>query len=159
MKRARSANTLVAALASATGFLCACQRSPQPPLSSPPVLTAQVSAPSNLSTYSPNNPYHQFVPGLMVRTLYVAETRGPNPITVWDLLVGPGQKTATFTLPGAAVLSISSGQGIVTAAGAAREVSTGQTTVVDEGAEIQIENRTAGAGLMIRATLVGRSGN
>ncbi|WP_091784204.1 hypothetical protein [Paraburkholderia steynii] len=95
----------------------------------------------------------------MIRTLYVAETRGANSITVWDLLVGPGQKTATFTLPGAAVLSISSGQGIVTAANAAHEVSSGQTTVVDEGAEIQIENRTAGAGLMIRATLVGRPTN
>lgn len=159
MKRAHLANTYVAALAFVAAFSYACQTAPQPPPSSPPVLTPQVLAPTNLANYSPNNPYRQLVPGLMVRTLYVAETRGPNRIQVWELLVGPGQKTGAFTLPGSGVLSISSGQGIVTTAGASREVRTGETTVVDEGAEIQIENRTDGAGLMIQATLVTRSGN
>ena len=159
MKRAHPANTSVAVLAFVAAFSYACQRAPQPPPSSPPVLTPQVAPPTNLANYSPNNPYRQLVPGLMVRTLYVAETRGPNRIQVWELLVGPGQKTGAFTLPGAGVLFITSGQGVVTTAGAAREVSTGQTTVVDEGAQIQIENRTAGAGLMIQATLVSRSGN
>src|SRR5207244_1738386 len=100
-----------AGIALLLAFTQACQN-PQPQ-TSPPVLTPTAYSPQTYADYSPDAPYRQLVPGLMVRTRYVAEARGPNHIEIWELLAGPGQKTGSFTLPGAAVLEISAGQGVI----------------------------------------------
>src|ERR1700692_982952 len=156
-QHAISRGTLLAGLAALFAFTPGCQTSQ--PQTSPPVLTPKTYSPQTFADYSPDLPYRPLAPGLMARTRYVAETRGPNHVEVWELLAGPGQKSGAVTLPGAAVLEINAGQGVITAAGKPQEVRAGQTISLDEGVEISVENRTPGGGLMIRATLIRRAAN
>ena len=121
----------------------------QPPAEKPqPVSQA-------LSSYTPADPYKELVSNLLVRTAYTADD-GDMTVEVWDLMVGPGKKSGGAKLPGAAVLEVRSGQSVITAAGQTREVRTGATLPLDEGAEFTVENRTPNGAVMIRATVIRR---
>lgn len=137
--------TLLALLTAAP----ACQRTPAPsPSQRPP------TPPAALSSYSPQQPYKQFVSGLLAQTVYVAATSGPYAVEVWDLTVGPGKRSEAATLPGAAIIEIRSGAGTVTVAGRSREVRIGATFSIGEGESFTIANRSPEEALMIRATIV-----
>ena len=100
----------------------------------------------------------EFSPGLMVRTMYTAESRGPHRVEIWEMLVGAGKKVGPVTLPGAAVLEINSGEGVFTVAGSPRDARIGAALSIDEGQPFTIESRPQTTGFMIRATVIRRAG-
>jgi mannose-6-phosphate isomerase-like protein (cupin superfamily) len=127
----------------------ACQRTPAPSSSQQPP-----TPPAALSSYSPQQPYKQFAPGLLAQTVYVAEPTGRYAVEVWDLTVGPGRKSEAATLPGAAIFEIRSGAGTVAVAGRSREVRIGATFSLGEGESFTVANGSPEEALMIRATIV-----
>lgn len=126
----------------------ACQRAPAPA----PAAAPAVAGP--LSDFSPAQPYRQFAKGLLAQTVYTADADGPFAIEVWDLIVGPGQRSESAALPGAAVLEIRSGTGKVTVAGRDRETPTGAALSIAEGERFTIVNGSPEQALTIRATVV-----
>lgn len=152
-------------LATACLFTGACQsRSQTVPASPPPVPAYTPFSPQTPAASVPATPMRQFAPGLMVRTMYAipAGTAGArHQVEIWELLTGPGRKAEKVTLPGAAVLEVASGQGTLGINGKPREVRTGDVLAVNEGDSLDLESRAGGvaSGLMIRATLVRRTGN
>ena len=97
--------------------------------------------------------YEQYAEGLLARTIYVSEG-GPQRVEIWDLLVGPGRRTAPFRLPGGAVLETRSGQGNVTVSGKQYRVTTGTPFTADEGSEIVLVNGNSDIGLYVRAIVI-----
>lgn len=106
----------------------------------------------NFSKSQPANPFTSVAPGLLARTVYSADSGAGYRVDVRDLLVGPGQK-ASASLPGAAVIEIRSGAGVMTMAGQSRELRTGSTLSLPEGQAFAIEN-TGGGALTIRVHLL-----
>lgn len=146
---------MAVALCSALG----CGPSEQPPPSPPPVPAYTAYSPQTPWNSEPQQLMREYAPGLMVRTMYVAESGSRHQVEIWEMLVGAGKKSGPVTLPGAAVLEITSGEGVFTIAGRPREARTGDTFSIDEGQPCSIESRTQGAGLMIRATVIRQAGS
>lgn len=128
-----------------------------------PVITAPTPSPAidrtQLAPETQQNAYQKFAPGLLARTIFKAEQTGGVVAEIWDLLVGPGQKTEAVTLPGGAVFEIRSGDGVITIAGKPRELKTGTTFSLDEGESFQIENRSGEEAISIRAVVIRGSQN
>ena len=99
--------------------------------------------------------YRQLVPGLLVRTRFVADSVGAPRVELWDLLVGPGRRSGAATLPGGAVLEVRGGSGRVSVGRQPpRELRSGATLEVPEGASFTLENGRTDLGLTIRATVI-----
>ena len=133
----------------------ACQRAPAPAAASaqgqPPTAPA---AAGPLSDFSPAQPYRQLAQGLLAQTIYTADADGPFAIEVWDLIVGPGQRSEPAALPGAAIFEIRSGTGRVTVAERDREAKMGATFSIAEGERFTIVNGSPDQALTIRVTVV-----
>jgi len=86
------------------------------------------------------NPYAELSKGLLTRTVFETDAPGGLRIEVRDLLVGPGQTTASVSLPGAAVFEVRLGSGKIVLDGTARNLQTGATIAVSEGQSFVIEN-------------------
>jgi len=95
----------------------------------------------NFSPDQPKSPYVEAAKGLLTRTVFETDAPGDLHIEVRDLLVGPGQTTASVSLPGAAVFEVRLGSGTVIVNGKAREIQTGATMAVSEGESFVIENK------------------
>lgn len=93
------------------------------------------------SKYQPENPYTQLAPGLLTRTVFGVTTGAGYRVDVRDLLVGPGQRTSSVSLPGPAVFEVRSGNAVITTAGKPREVRMGSAFAISEGARFAIENK------------------
>ncbi len=115
------------------------------PISGPP------ATPERLVTGEPRNAFKQLVPGLLVRTRYVAE--GRPAVEIWDLLVGPGQKSEKARLPGAAVLEVRSGRGMLRA-GKPTELRIGASLALAENEDFSLANTDPEAPLILRATII-----
>ncbi len=98
--------------------------------------------------------YKQLVPGLLARTRFVAPATADRRVELWDLLVGPGQRSAPATLPGGAVLEVRGGSGRITIADKDQELRTGATLSVADGTSFRLVNARNDLGLSIRATVV-----
>jgi len=118
------------------------------PVPGPPV------TPPQLTDLEPREPYRLLVPGLLTRTRYVADRGQRHAVEVWDLMVGPGQATATAHLPGSAVVEVRSGTGVFTSRSTPRELRIGMTFVLDEAAEFAVTNADKEAPLILRVTLI-----
>ena len=100
--------------------------------------------------------YREYAPGLLVRKTYVSGTDGELRAGVWDLLVGPGKRTSKVSLPGAAILLIRSGKGLVSVADKREDVSIGMALSIAQGDELVIDNRQGTTAIAIRAIVVAR---
>jgi hypothetical protein len=98
--------------------------------------------------------FKQFAPGLLARTVYTAQGSALYRVEMWDLLVGPGRKTASVSLPGGAVLEIRSGAGRVIIDGQPRDVRMGSTLAINEGSQFSINNGQEDRPLSIRAIVI-----
>jgi len=107
--------------------------------------------PERLVAGEPRNAFKQLVPGLLVRTRYVAE--GRPAVEIWDLLVGPGRKSEKARLPGAAVLEVRSGRGLLRAAKPV-ELRIGSARALAEDEEFTLVNTDPEAPLILRATVL-----
>jgi hypothetical protein len=100
------------------------------------------------------NPYKQYAPGLLARTAYKSERAGGLTVEMWDMLVGPGQKSATASLPGGGVVQIRSGVGSITVNGKAQDGKTGTSFPIPEGQSFQVSNGSAEEALILRVIVV-----
>ncbi len=110
--------------------------------------------PPKLTSLQPRDPYRSIAPGLLARTRYVAERMGPYTVEVWDLMVGPGKTSEKTRLPGAAVVEVRSGTGILSSGGKAVDLRTGTTAPLAEAADFTLGNTDKGAPFILRATLI-----
>jgi hypothetical protein len=107
----------------------------------------QVQQPRSTSTY------RQFAPGLLVRTRF-GTAAGSNRVELWDLLVGPGLRSGSATLPGGAVLEVRGGAGRIVIDGKEQELQAGKTLAVPDRTAFVLVNTRMDVGLSIRATVI-----
>jgi mannose-6-phosphate isomerase-like protein (cupin superfamily) len=107
---------------------------------------------AKLSTSQTRNPFAELAPGILTRTLFEASSGRGYRVEVRDLLVGPGKRSASVTLPGAAVFEIRSGPASVSIGDKLEEFRPGSTFVVPEGAAFTVDNR-GGTAIAIRVQL------
>lgn len=117
------------------------------PIPTPPAAEIQFSA------YTPENPYGLLAPGLLARSMFIAEGEGGLRVEVRDVLLGPGKQAGEIALPGAAVLEVRSGAGTLTVNGQSRKIATGTTVGLSQGQGFSLSNDSAG-GLSIRLHVV-----
>lgn len=97
---------------------------------------------ANFSKTEPAKPFSKLADGLATRTLFQASDGAGTQIEVRDLLIGPGQRTESASLPGAAVFEIRSGDGTIQIGEKQRELTLGVTLSVPEKAAFAIENKS-----------------
>lgn len=99
--------------------------------------------------------YEKYVDGLYVLPLFrtVSGDRAYQ-VDVWNLLIGPGQETAEFELPGTAILLVRAGSATVIVDAAKREeLEMGGTLVVQPQSSLRIANRADDRAISVRVTL------
>lgn len=149
------------------GMSCEGRKSPPPPAPAPSrpqppgvgpagQLGAEVPSPRQLAPGEPKDVYRTFVPGLLVRTRFAppADKSARTAIEIWDAMVAPGKASETARLPGAAIVEVRSGTGVLSVAGKPQELRTGATASVDDGAEFRVTSSDKDAPLMLRVTLI-----
>ena len=97
---------------------------------------------AKFSNYQPKNPYVQLAPGILTRTLFEASSGKGYRVEVRDLLIGPRMRSATVSLPGAAVIEVQEGGGTIVIADRPQEFNPGATFSVPENATFAIENKS-----------------
>ena len=98
--------------------------------------------------------FRQLVPGLLVRTRVAAAAPANRRAELWDLLVGPGKRSAPVTLPGGAVIEVRGGSGRIAIGGREQELRSGTTLAIPDGASFELINARDDVGLSIRATII-----
>jgi hypothetical protein len=125
-----------------------------------PAVTTPTPTPSpaidrtQLAPDAQQNPFKQYAPGLLARTIYKADQTGDLEVEIWELLVGPGKKSEAAKLPGAAVAEVRAGEGMVTIGEKRRDLKSGTGFSIDDGEAFQIENNSKEEGLALRVVLI-----
>ena len=109
---------------------------------------------AQLAPDAQQNPFKQFAPGLMARTIYKAEGTGDLDVEIWEMLVGPGKKSEPAKLPGAGVAEVRSGTGVATIGDKRQELKSGTGFSIPEGATFQLENSSQEESLDLQVVLV-----
>lgn len=119
---------------------------------------ALCAVPAQAQEVQQRESFSQFVPGMLARVRYEAPATGPFQVQIWDLLVGPGLRSDPALLPGAGVLEVRSGSGVLTFDSQEVPLQPGTVVSVPEGARLSLENGDEVQGLAIRAVvIVGRT--
>lgn len=108
---------------------------------------------TNFSPYQPAQPYQQIVKGLLGRKLHATNEAGVA-IEVQDFLVGPEQKSESYSLPAAAIFQVKSGSGVLNLEGKTQKIEAGTVVSVPASAPFTIDNQTE-TPIAIRATILG----
>jgi hypothetical protein len=92
------------------------------------------------SDYQPQNPFVQSSPGVLSRTVFVAETAPATPyhVDVQDLLIAPNQQPVEIPHAGTAVFEVRGGSGTATAGEKAQELTEGATFSVADGVPLKL---------------------
>lgn len=99
--------------------------------------------------------YRQYARGLLARTVFTAEeSESPYVVEIWDFLVGPGVKSDTVSLPGAAVFEVRSGSGSIAIDKEPRQIRIGSTLALDEGRTFDFANSMKDQAIAIRAIII-----
>lgn len=109
---------------------------------------------NQLAPEAQQNPFKQYAPGLLARTIYKAEQTGYLDVEIWELLVGPGKKSEAAKFPGAAVVEVRSGTGVVTIAEKRRDLKSGNGFSINDGEAFQLENGSQEESLALRLVLI-----
>ncbi len=119
--------------------------------------TAQPAARNPARTANlPEGPnYKKYATGLYARQVF--QTIGPSQdysIEEWGLLVGPGKKTEGVTLPGAAVLIVRTGSGVIAIGEQKQEFRLGSSLLIPEDQKFSIVNANRDQPVSIKAVIV-----
>ena len=98
--------------------------------------------------------FRQAVPGLLVRTRFVAKAGTGRQVELWDLLIGPGRRSDRVRLPGPAVLEVRGGAGAVLINQKRQDLRAGASLAIPEGASVLFANARNDLGLDLRVTIV-----
>lgn len=146
--------SIVAMALPAAFLVCACRnQNIVTPVAAVPTPTPAIDR-TQLAPETQQNPFKQYAPGLMARTIYKAEQTGDLEVEIWELLVGPGKKSEPAKLPGAAVAEVRSGAGVVTIGEKRRDLKSGTGFSIDDGEAFQLENNSQDEGLSLRVVLI-----
>lgn len=69
-------------------------------------------------------------------------------------MVAPGKASESARFPGAAIVEVRSGTGVLSVGGKPSELRTGATVSVDDGADVRVTSSDKDAPLILRVTLV-----
>jgi hypothetical protein len=120
--------------------------------------SAPVTFAKGVRAVHPRAPTPQFTAiatGLFARPIVDTQTvKGDVAIRVWSLSVGPKTNTAATTLPGAAMLSLTSGSVEFIAADLRGRLQPGDTAAVPEGASVRFINADEQRPAILRAVIV-----
>lgn len=106
---------------------------------------------------TPSRPlFEQYASGLLVRKTYRPDVPGPLALEIWDLRVGPGKKSEPLSLPGAAVLEVRFGEGLIFIDGRVQETRMGASLAIPEGAQFWVDNGRSERAFAARAILISR---
>jgi mannose-6-phosphate isomerase-like protein (cupin superfamily) len=97
---------------------------------------------TKFSPYQPANPYQQLTTGLLGRKLHATSPEAGAVIEVHDFLVGPNQRTASYTLPGPAIFEIRSGNGLLKLGDKSQQIQTGMVLPLPAAQPFTIENQS-----------------
>jgi mannose-6-phosphate isomerase-like protein (cupin superfamily) len=89
-----------------------------------------------------DNPHKQYAHGLWTRVLYRTATDRGYRVEVWDLIVGPRASTDSVQLPGAAVLQVRNGAGVLSVDARPQNIALGEVIAVSEGIAFRLENHS-----------------
>lgn len=118
-------------------------------------LAPEVPSPSQLVTGEPRDAYRSFATGLLVRTRFApADKDARYAIEIWDAMVGPGKASEKARLPGAAVVEVRSGTGVLTVGGKPHQLRAGATASIDDGADFTLTNSDKDSPLILRVTVI-----
>ena len=98
--------------------------------------------------------YKRGASGALDRMASPWQELGNFSIAVQDILVGPSQTAEKVVLPGAALLEIKCGSGVLVVNGHPQSIKGGSVNVVNEGDSFQLKNGRDDLGLSIRATII-----
>ena len=99
--------------------------------------------------------YRKYADGLYMLALFrtVSADRSYQ-VDVWNLLVGPGQETTEFELPGTAILLVRAGSAVIVVDdGKGTELEMGGTLVVEPASRLRITNRAEDRPISVRVTM------
>jgi mannose-6-phosphate isomerase-like protein (cupin superfamily) len=134
-------NSLPILLSCALVLISACDQYRERGAKGVGLLPKPADAAQHLSGYEPKHPYSQLAQGLLARTAYQSPSGAQGVrIEVVDFLVGPQQRTASVPSPGALVLEIKSGDGILSVNDRTEKLSTGRTLSLQAGVTLTFEN-------------------
>jgi hypothetical protein len=119
-------------------------------------LAAEVPSPKELVAGEPKDAYRSFAPALLVRTRFAppADKDARSAIEIWDAMVGPGKASEKARLPGAAVIEVRSGTGVLTVGSKPQELRAGTTATIDDGADFTLTSSDKDAPLILRVTII-----
>ncbi len=155
MSHRKKARFSIVAMALPAAFLvCACRnQNIVTPVAAVPTPTPAIDR-TQLAPEAQQNPFKQYAPGLLARTIYKAEQTGDLDVEIWELLVGPGKKSEAAKVPGAAVAEVRSGTGVVTIGEKRRDIKSGTGFSIDDGEAFQLESSSQEEGLALRLVLI-----
>jgi hypothetical protein len=142
---------LVASALAAACCQTACQNEKGP--QSTPLLAEARADETNFSTVKAKNPYKEVQKNLLERTVFESAGPGGARIELRDLFVVPGGTLEKVSLPGPAVLQVLSGEGKMTAAEKATELTVGTTMTLEQDTSCALESRGI-TPLVLRAHIV-----
>jgi quercetin dioxygenase-like cupin family protein len=99
------------------------------------------------------NPYKEVEKNLLERTVYESAGPGGTRIELRDLFVSPGAMVEKVSLPGPAILQVLSGEGKMTTAEKATELTVGTTLTLGQDTSCALESRGI-TPLVLRAHIV-----
>jgi len=109
------------------------------------------------TTKPPASTFHQYATGLLARTTYAADSTGPYRVEIWDLVVGPGMRSAPAALPGGAVFEVRAGSGQIEIERKRQELAQGAAVAVAQGVHFSLVNGRKDLQLAIRAVVITRN--
>ncbi|HLW51498.1 MAG TPA: hypothetical protein VKW06_01545 [Candidatus Angelobacter sp.] len=108
---------------------------------------------TNFSPYQPAHPYQQLAKGLLGRKLHEGK-EGTAAVQVHDFLVGPRQKTDSYSLSAASIFEVRSGTGTMRLGENSQQIGPGTVVPVGASQAFSIENQGE-LPIAIRVTAVG----
>lgn len=97
---------------------------------------------TKFSPYQPAHPYQQLTKGLLGRKLYTAPLEFGAAVEIHDFLVGPHQRSDSYTLQAAAIFEVKSGSGLLSLKDMPQKIETGTVVSVPAAQRFAIENQT-----------------
>jgi mannose-6-phosphate isomerase-like protein (cupin superfamily) len=114
-----------------------------------------VRNPARVANLPEGPDYKKYAPGLYARRVF--QTVGPSKdysVEEWGLLVGPGKKTDVVTLPGAAVLIVRTGNGVIAIGEQKQEFRLGSSLLIPENQKFSIANSSSERPVSIKAVIL-----
>ena len=111
---------------------------------------------TKFSTYQPAHPYVQLTRGLLGRQVFVSRQPAEVAVEINDFLVGPNQRSGSYTLQATAIFEVQAGNGVLAIGEKSQKIEPGTVLSVAAGQPFTIENQSS-IPIAIRVEILGVS--